>query len=359
MHAGQASRPLQLLRVLATVLVIAGTAVALIWGFLEARNGMAGEPEGERAVRAPLRVSKLNGEPVITLDASTQRRNGIETAMLAPASYQEEVRAYGMVLDLTRLTDLSNSYATAKAQLQTAEAKLGASRADVERSRMLYQGRQAISQKQLQAAEAVFGTDDAAVAAAMARLRTLIASAHQEWGPVLSKSLIDDSPLVNRLIERQDFLVQITLPPGVSIAKPPVSASIEAAKGVRAPISYVSAATRTDPRIQSASFFYIIPAESGVLPGMNVLAFLPTGTMVEGVVVPTTAIVWWQDRAWVYRRGGPETFARVGIATDRLAPGEGFAVNNLPKDTEIVTRGAQLLLSEEFRAQIQVGGDQR
>jgi hypothetical protein len=29
----------------------------------------------------------------------------------------------------------------------------------------------------------------------------------------------------------------------------------------------------------------------------------------------------------------------------------------LPGDAEIVTRGAQLLLSEEFRAQIQVGED--
>jgi hypothetical protein len=34
-------------------------------------------------------------------------------------------------------------------------------------------------------------------------------------------------------------------------------------------------------------------------------------------------------------------------------------VGGLPSGVEIVTRGAQLLLSEEFRAQIQVGEDKK
>ena len=90
---------------------------------------------------------------------------------------------------------------------------------------------------------------------------------------------------------------------------------------------------------------------------MNVLAFLRTGTTVDGVRVPAAAIVWWQDRAWVYRRANAETFTRIEIATDLPAPGGGYVVKDLPNSAEIVTRGAQLLLSEEFRAQIQVGED--
>jgi hypothetical protein len=73
--------------------------------------------------------------------------------------------------------------------------------------------------------------------------------------------------------------------------------------------------------------------------------------------VPATAIVWWQDRAWIYRRSGPETFTRMTIPTELPAPGGGYIVKDLPKNAEIVTRGAQSLLSEEFRAQIQVGQD--
>ena len=56
----------------------------------------------------------------------------------------------------------------------------------------------------------------------------------------------------------------------------------------------------------------------------------------------------------MYRRRGRDSFVRVEIATDLPARGGGYIVKDLPKDAEIVMRGAQLLLSEEFRSQIQV-----
>ena len=39
---------------------------------------------------------------------------------------------------------------------------------------------------------------------------------------------------------------------------------------------------------------------------------------------------------------------------DEPAPGGGYIVAGMPPDVEIVSSGAQLLLSEEFRSQIQV-----
>jgi hypothetical protein len=87
---------------------------------------------------------------------------------------------------------------------------------------------------------------------------------------------------------------------------------------------------------------------------MNVLAFLATGKIIDGVAVPASAVVWWQDRAWVYQRMGPQKFVRVEIATDLPAAGGGYIVAGMPPDIQIVSSGAQLLLSEEFRAQIQV-----
>ena len=91
---------------------------------------------------------------------------------------------------------------------------------------------------------------------------------------------------------------------------------------------------------------------------MNVLLLLPSGQIIDGVTVPASAIVWWQDRAWVYRRMGPETFTRVQIATELPAAGGGYVVKDVLQNEEIVTRGAQVLLSEEFRAQIQVEDNQ-
>jgi predicted negative regulator of RcsB-dependent stress response len=339
----------------AAVVVACGALFA--WGIFTARNEAATEADQERAIKVPSRVSNKNGDPVVTLDAATQQRSGIETAALPSTPHPEELRAYGMVLDVARLTELSNNYANAKAQVQTAQARLAMSKPAFDRAEKLFNETHVVSQAQLQAAEAAFGTDQASLAAAEAQVRTLTATAYQEWGSVLGKSLVDESPMIKALIERQIFLLQITLPPGVILRLAPATAAIEIGKSARAEITFVSPATRIDPKIQGVSFFYTAAAESGVLPGMNVLAFLPSGRSIEGVAVPASAIVWWQSRAWVYRRTGQDTFTRVAIATDLPGPGGGFIANDVGKDAEIVSRGAQLLLSEEFRAQIQVGED--
>ena len=328
----------------------------LVWGFVEGRDQAALEAEREQPVKEPLRVGKSDGQAVITVDAETQERSGIETTALKSAPYRDEVRAYATVLDPARLTELANSYASAKAQVQTAQAKGATSKAAFERTQALYNDHQNVSLAQLQTVEAAFRSDQAVLAMAESQLRTLSATARQEWGPVLGQSVVDGSPLVTDLIELRCFLIQVTLPAGVTLANAPPSASIELADGERAELKLVSAAARTDPRIQGLSFFYVTGADTAVLPGMNVVALLPSGSAVTGVVVPHAAIVWSQDRPWAYRRVGPELFARIAIPTDLTASG-GYVVRDLPDDAEIVTNGAQLLLSEEFRAQIQVGGD--
>jgi hypothetical protein len=360
LHKGRKRR---LLRAALVAFVIAVAVGAVIWGFLESREELALEAERERPVRATARVVAGNGAPVIRIERAAQERSGIETTRLAPAPFADQVRAYGMVLDPARITDLSNAYANAEAQLRTAQAKAAFSKAAFERAQKLYDNERSVSQALLQSSEAAFRTDEASVGAAESQVRTLAATTHQEWGPVLGKSLVERSSTVIRLIERQDFLLQVTLPPGMPAPKTVAAATIERPGRGKRPetsrvaIALVSPATRTDARIQGVSFFYLASAESGVLPGMNVLAFLSTGAAIEGVAVPAEALVWWQDRPWAYRRTEPETFVRTQIATDQPTPAGGYIDPSLSKEVEIVTRGAQLLLSEEFRAQIQVGDD--
>ncbi|MEI9900506.1 MAG: efflux RND transporter periplasmic adaptor subunit [Hyphomicrobium sp.] len=172
--------------------------------------------------------------------------------------------------------------------------------------------------------------------------------------------MVVDGGLITRLIERMEFLLQITLPPGVQLDDVPPTASVEVVgKLRRAEVRYISPATRTDARIQGLTYFYAAPGNSGVLPGMNVRAFLANGKPVDGMIVPASAVVWWAGRAWVYRRTD-DTFTRYEIPVDM--PGEqdgGFVVpaSLFADNPNVVGAGAQMLLSEEFRSQIQVEGD--
>ena len=160
--------------------------------------------------------------------------------------YEDQVRAYGRVLDLANLTMLNTNYVAATSQLDTAKAHLAASQPAFERARTLYE-RNIDSLAQKETTEATVRTDKAAVAAAESQVRTLAATALQEWGPVIGNSVVAGTALVNRLIERDEFLLQITLPPSASIDPPP-TVSVEIG-GRRVDVRYISPATRTDTRI--------------------------------------------------------------------------------------------------------------
>lgn len=176
-----------LLRTLVALVVIGALGGLVVWGFIGRRGEAALEAERERPVKAPLRVSlDGRGEPVVTLDTETRKQGGVEVTTPQGTSYQDEVRAYGTVLDLDKLVTLDNNYVTAIAQLQTAQAKLFASKAAFERAEALYKNR-ATSLAQLQTAEATFRADQAGVATAEAQVRTLKVTALQEWGTVIGR----------------------------------------------------------------------------------------------------------------------------------------------------------------------------
>lgn len=347
------TRPRRVVRALAVPVLLLGLAGAGAWILPEHLRAAA--PAAEKAALLPSRAVVEDGRTVVRLGPEERRRIGVETVTLRAASHREERQAYGTVLDLARVTELTNAYASARAQLQTAQARLEVSKSAHLRARALGVYATAV---QVETTEGTFRTDEAALAAAESQLRTLAATAQQEWGPVIGRAIIERSPLVTRLIERERFLVQVTLPPGERIGKPaPIAYAEVPPQSERVRLDYVSPATRTDQRIQGLSFFYTVAGDAGFLPGMSTLAFVPSGTTVQGTAVPEDAVVHWQGGAWFYRAVGPDSYARHPVATGGPMADDTFVVAGLPEETEIVQRGAQALLSEEMKSQIRVSGD--
>ena len=346
------------------VLLMAGVAVIgtiVVKGYLKGREEAAAEAARGQPVKPPIRakVSK-EGDAQVSLSDKEQERIGLKIESPKLKRVQRSTRAYGTVLDLANLTTLSNNSATAQSQLDSAKAKLTASQPAFERAQTLLKSKTG-TQVQVQTTEAVYLVDKASVAAADSQVHALAATAIQEFGTVLGKALNERDPLVTRLIERRAYLLQITLPPGAAVPAPPTASVQLASTATPIEASYLSPATRTDPRIQGPSYFYLAPGDSGVLPGMNVVASLATGAKADVYVISPSAIVWWSGRSWVYEKSGDDDFVRREIHLDGQNDKTGnylVAIKDLPgNDPEIVTTGAQLLLSEEFRSQIEVGGD--
>lgn len=343
-------------KIIVTSIILAGIAGLLVWGYLESRKEMAMEAERERPVKAPSRVSVQGDEVVITLDAESRKKSAIVVAPLAAVSHRGEVRATGVVLQLQGLFDARTGYASAKAQVEKSKALLAASGNEYQRLKLLNADNRNISDKALQAAEAAWRADEAAVRAAIPSLQALSGSIRQQWGSVIAGWLFEESPAFERLTRQDELLLQVTLPHDVHVDAGPQSIQVQAADGTRLITArLVSAAPATDPRIQGLSFFYLAPAQSGLLPGMNVLARLPFGPMMKGVVVPASAVVWWQGKAWAYQQKGADSFVRREVPTGIPVKDGIFVATGFSPEDQVVVSGAQLLQSEEFRSQIQVG----
>lgn len=338
----------------AVALAIAG---ALTWGFHAGRSEAAADAASEEPVTPAVQVTQNPlGPPTLTVSPGLQKQAGMAVRAARAAPYQQRLAAYGSVLELQALTGIANTLASADAQRAIAQAKVAASRAALQRARFLFKDDQNFSRAQLQAAQAAFETDAASLRAAQVQAGNAAAEAYQAWGPVLGRSLASNGPLAQSLLQHREVLLQITLPLDISMASAPRTAAIESARGRPVPAQLVSAAVSTDPRIQGASYFFTASASSDLLPGMNVTALLPAGAPGHGIAIPAAAVVWLQGNAWVYLRTGRDAFSRREISTAQPQPDGGYVVaaESLPAHSALVVAGAQMLLSQEFSAEINV-----
>jgi hypothetical protein len=139
--------------------------------------------------------------------------------------------------------------------------------------------------------------------------------------------------------------------------------------GPRVTARLVGPAPEADPVTRRPAYLYRAARSwPGAAPGVPIVALIPAsqlsgasakgdGNSGPGVVVPDSAVVQWEGLAWAYRRRAPGRFERVRVATDRPVPGGWLTGSPLVAGDTVVLRGAEELLSEEFRARVTVGDE--
>ena len=354
------------LRILLFCLVVLGVSGALVWGFLAGRSEQAAEAEGDAAIEATPRTSSQGGQTFLSFDEAAQRANSIVVSALAADRHTPEEQATGIVLQLQPLLDLKASYDTAVMNIAKARASARASDEEYRRLQQLNQGGPNVSQKAVETARAISESDQAVLKNAEQSVVVLDGSTKLRWGNVLATWLKQSSPQLDALFEQRSFLLQVTALSGVpsqvnsstrNIASAPTEVMVQLPGGNHASAHLISALPLLDARLQAPSFLYSVSAHPGIVPGMNLSVFLPSGPSRSGVVVPYSAAVWWQGRAWCYIEKSPGKFAREQVLTSTPEPNGWFITERIPPGTRVVTSGAQTLFSEEFRSQIQSDED--
>jgi hypothetical protein len=282
-----------------------------------------------------------NGEVIITLDAATQKTMGLQTAALASAKLKPEVKAYGRVLDASPLASLVT-------ELKVARSASAASEAELTRLKTLA-GQNNASERALQTTEAAAARDRAQVESA--RLRLVSA-----WGTAIAERG-DLAAFAESLVSLSKVLVELDLPPGAGGNATPTGARLVALGAEDKPIEaqLLGPAMAVDPQMQGRGYLFLVTSNpSRLAPGAALTGFLSLpGDEQSGVTLPREAVVRFNGAAWVYVQTGEDAFQRTEVALDRPLEQGWFVREGLKPGDKVVTVGAQQLLSEELKGQVE------
>jgi biotin carboxyl carrier protein len=337
-------------RILPLVLVLAA-AVWLIARFRESRRDVAHQAGRDAPVVAPSRVTNAGGAVTVTLDTAELRRIGLSVAALRAGGRVAEIRLPAeMIAETERAATLR---APVSGRFTVAEGArwpgLGERvRAGVEIARV---------------------SDARPLAMPISGTVTRVGAqpgALVEAGQALLEVADLSRPLV-----RVAWLAEAGgTPPRSLVLDPGNGASGSGATGgsPRVTARLVGPAPEADPVTRRPAYLYRAGRSwPGAAPGVPIVALVPgsrpvaTGAKSAAagavVVIPDSAVVQWEGLAWVYRRRGPGRFERVRVATDRPVTGGWLTGPPLAAGDTVVLRGAEELLSEEFRARVTVGDE--
>jgi hypothetical protein len=330
-------KPIRLLLILAAV---AAALAGLIFAYVEMRKERDLEATAETPVVAPSRVERgQDGTPVLKLDADTQQRLGLQTALPDAGFVTRQLTATARVLDGAPLAGQFND-------IRAAQTVLDAARLDFERKKKLFENGQNASAAAVEAADALLKQSQVALEGERDRLATA-------WGANLA-SRDDLKALARSLLARESALVRVELLATAKLATEPQTVRVLRQNGDELATAHVlGPALSADSAVMGQAFLALVATNAASLvPGSSLVVRLDTGVRDSGAVLPRDAVVRHAGRGWVYVKTGDQTFARREVLLDRPHP-DGWLVSGEWKQPVLIS-GAQSLLSEELKGSIQM-----
>jgi biotin carboxyl carrier protein len=328
-------------RIVPLVLVLAGAAW-IVLRFREARREVARGAERDQPVVAPSRVGEGDEAVTVTLDTAERRRVGLALVALEAGARRAETRLPAEVVAETE-------------RAATLRAPVSGRLTVPEGARWPGLG------ERVRAGVQIARVSDA-------RPLALPISGTVTRVGAQPGALVEAGQALLEVADLSRPLVRVAWLEGAGDVPPPSLAL--SAGDLRVPARLVGPASEADPVTRRPAYLYRAARSwPGAAPGVPVAALVagtpptvaatgaPGGGPATTVLVPDSAVVQWEGLAWTYRQRAPGRFERVRVATDRPVPGGWLTGAPLAAGDSVVLRGAEELLSEEFRARVTVGDE--
>lgn len=308
---------------------------------------------------SPSLADTVNDNPSINLSESKQTQAGIQTLRPLLTHFQAELQTTATVVDLQSLLNLREQYLTALAEQQGATAAVNYAKQAMSRTEALYRNG-VNSQRQLQGLQMQLSSDQARLNSNRYRLQSLNENLLSNWGDTLAAwAKSHDNPTIQAFINTRQALLLVTLPANQSLPEPVTQIAVDP-NGNRqnAQIAQLISKAPYGSEISQGETYFFQTPRSRLRTGMRLSAWVTApGTAQTGFNIPHTALIWHAGQAGIYLKIAPGQFIRQPLQHYFPNAQGYFVAEKLPENAEIVTTGAQLLLSQELRAIIPTEDD--
>ncbi len=279
--------------------------------------------------------AKASGAPTLPqLSAAQRQAVGIRVAHPLAARMPERIDALGLVLDPTvLLSDAGEASAAAAAERSTSS--------ELTRLNGLYSGGAGASMKLIEAAQA-----EAAKAQAQARSAAARLALH--WGPVAALPPARRQKILDAASAGASLLLRADIPGRHSLGIVPRDAVLDV-DGIQVPARVLGLLRQTTELQSVGLLLEVDDAPAGFGPGARVPLKLLT-TARAGLLLPRDALLFDENGTYVYK----ELTGKADDDQRRYAPvrvqllaadGEGWLVDGIDGDDNIVVQGAGVLWS--------------
>lgn len=276
----------------------------------------------------------------------------------------------------SELLDLKAKWMDAQAEADEVRAELDAARASFENKRSLNANGKLVSDRAVEEAKARLASDEARLAAATKRvdmLKNVLSSGPQndarfpldvsqggEVTTVLARpgEVVDAGQPLLELARYHTLIARVALPAGTAVESSTSKACVLLVGGDGTPLTTdpVGAAPQADPVTMGPTLLYRVttPPDDPLRPGAAIMAYVPlSGEPVHGTIIPRSAVLRFAGHTWIYVKTADDRFERRDVPLHSPAADGWYVTSGVSAGEQVVSGGAQLLLSEELKAQIE------
>ena len=289
----------------------------------------------------------------ITISDSMIKNSGIEIQLISESKERSLYSSYGYVVNLKSLFNYKTNYLNLVSEINKLNIQFKEEREHFKKLKLLNEDNKNISDSAIHKKEIEINNHHHNLKIQINNKNNLLQVIEQEWGKLFKELLISpEKSLLKDIFNSETKLLKIIIPNNKVQKSPPLSLMVSSFNQPKNKFeaSFISNAPFSDGDIQGRSYFYLTSSINLIMGSkINSYVQIAEDINVKKYFIPKSAIVWSDGKPWVYEALNNNLFFRHSLfQMEEVDNGWIVEFDKMPP-IKIVSKGTQLLLSEEYK----------